>query len=56
MKRVAKLDLDRNLLKVYDTMKECATDNHLDISTISRCCSEKYKGNRARNNIYEYKD
>lgn len=56
MKRVVKLDLDKRELKVYNTLKECATDNNLHISTISRCCSQKYKGNRAGNNIYMYKD
>ena len=54
MKRVAKYDLDNNLLKVYDTIKECSIDNDIPTSIISRCCSSKYKGCRSRNFLFKY--
>lgn len=56
MRRVIKMDLDGNTIKVYDTIKECAEENNLFASRISQCCNPKIKGDRSGKFRFKYKD
>lgn len=41
LKKVCKLDLNGEILKIYDSLTDASNDNNLSISRISDCCNNK---------------
>lgn len=50
-KKVAKYDMEGNLIKIYDYMTEAARDNNSCVANISACCNGKR--NKVRGHIFK---
>ena len=42
-KRIAQYNLNGEIIKIYNSISQAATEMNVDRMTISRCCDEKYK-------------
>lgn len=53
-KKVAKYDIDNNLVKIYDTITDAAKDTNISHSSISKVCLEKPKYKTAGGYLWKY--